>query len=61
MGCVTALVEYLLSPVSDGISGRLISALWDPWQDLARHKEELADSDIYTLRRVVPADRGAPW
>ncbi|MBP20505.1 MAG: SDR family oxidoreductase [Pseudomonadales bacterium] len=55
------LAVFLGSAASDGISGRLISALWDPWQDLARHKEELADSDIYTLRRVVPADRGAPW
>src|SRR5258708_6803346 len=28
------LVDYLLSPASDGISGRLISAPWDPWPTL---------------------------
>jgi NAD(P)-dependent dehydrogenase (short-subunit alcohol dehydrogenase family) len=47
------LVEWLLSPASDGISGRLISAHWDDWTALARHKEELATSDLYTLRRII--------
>jgi NAD(P)-dependent dehydrogenase (short-subunit alcohol dehydrogenase family) len=48
------LVEWLLSPASDGISGRLLSAQWDDWAALARHKEELAAGDVYTLRRVTP-------
>jgi 3-oxoacyl-[acyl-carrier protein] reductase len=51
------LVEWLLSPASDGISGRLISAQWDDWTALARHKDELAASDIYTLRRITPGER----
>ena len=51
------LVDWLLSPDSDGISGRLISAPWDPWQTLADHRDALAKSDIYTLRRVLPEDR----
>ena len=55
------LVEFLLSPASDGISGRLISALWDAWQELPARKSELMDSDIYTLRRITPADRGKNW
>jgi NAD(P)-dependent dehydrogenase (short-subunit alcohol dehydrogenase family) len=55
------LVEFLLSPASDGISGRLISAPWDPWQDFASHREALADSDIYTLRRITPQDRNQSW
>jgi 3-oxoacyl-[acyl-carrier protein] reductase len=58
---VLDLVEWLLSPASDGISGRLLSAPWDPWPTLARHKDELAGSDTYTLRRIVPADRGQTW
>ena len=57
----TALAVYLASPASDGITGRLLSAVWDPWPDLARHKEALAGSDIYTLRRIVPKDRGEDW
>ena len=54
-------LEWMLSPACDGISGRLISAPWDPWKTLATHREELARSDIYTLRRIVPEDRGTTW
>ncbi|MGA2771785.1 MAG: SDR family oxidoreductase [Bryobacteraceae bacterium] len=56
-----ALCAYLLSAESDGISGRLISAIWDPWTTLAAKAKELAESDIYTLRRIVPQDRGLDW
>lgn len=45
------LVEWLLSPASDGISGRLLSAQWDPWTKLALRKKLLRDSELYTLRR----------
>ncbi len=58
---VAGLVDFLLSPESDGISGRLLSAPWDPWPDLSDRREELAGSDIYTLRRIVPEDRGLKW
>lgn len=56
-----ALAVYLASPASDGITGRLLSAVWDPWRDLARHRDALIGSDIYTLRRIVPKDRGEDW
>jgi NAD(P)-dependent dehydrogenase (short-subunit alcohol dehydrogenase family) len=56
-----ALCVYLASPASDGITGRLISAPWDPWPTLHEHTAELASSDIYTLRRIVPADRAKQW
>jgi NAD(P)-dependent dehydrogenase (short-subunit alcohol dehydrogenase family) len=56
-----ALCAWLASSQSDGITGRLISAVWDPWKDLAAHREELAKSDIYTLRRIVPEERGKHW
>jgi NAD(P)-dependent dehydrogenase (short-subunit alcohol dehydrogenase family) len=58
---VLGLVEFLLSEKSDGISGKLISAPWDPWTTLDQHRQELAKSDIYTLRRIVPGDRGQKW
>jgi NAD(P)-dependent dehydrogenase (short-subunit alcohol dehydrogenase family) len=48
-----ALVAWLVSPASDGISGKLISASWDDWQTLGQRKLELAGSELYTLRRVV--------
>jgi 3-oxoacyl-[acyl-carrier protein] reductase len=55
------LCVYLASSESDGVTGRLLSAKWDPWSSLHTHKEELNGSDIYTLRRIVPADRGQTW
>lgn len=58
---VGALVDFLLSERSDGISGRLLSAPWDPWEDLPARRADLAGSDVFTLRRVVPADRGPAW
>jgi NAD(P)-dependent dehydrogenase (short-subunit alcohol dehydrogenase family) len=54
-----ALTFFLASPASDGISGRLISARWDAWRELAAHRDELGD--IYTLRRIVPGDRAKDW
>jgi len=55
-----ALAVFLASAASDGITGKLISAVWDPWAELPEHAAELA-GDIYTLRRIVPADRGKSW
>ena len=51
-------VEWLLSPASDGITGRLLSAPWDNWPALGNHRADLAQSDVYTLRRIVPEERG---
>jgi len=53
-----SLAVYLASAESNGITGKLISAQWDPWKDLQKHRDELAKSDIYCLRRIVPEDRG---
>ncbi len=52
------LVAWLASAASDGISGRLLSAVWDDWSNLPERTEQLATSDIYTLRRITPDDRG---
>jgi len=53
------LCAYLASSESDGVTGRLISAQWDPWKTLHTHRDEFGD--IYTLRRIVPEDRGKKW
>lgn len=52
---------YLASAQSNGITGKLISAIWDPWASLQEHADDLKNSDIYTLRRIVPAERGKAW
>jgi NAD(P)-dependent dehydrogenase (short-subunit alcohol dehydrogenase family) len=56
-----SLAVYLASAESDGITGKLLSAQWDPWATLQEHRDELAKSDIYCLRRIVPEDRGKKW
>lgn len=55
------LAVYLASSESDGITGKLISAQWDPWAKLHEHRDELSKTDIYCLRRIVPEDRGSKW
>jgi NAD(P)-dependent dehydrogenase (short-subunit alcohol dehydrogenase family) len=54
------LAVFLASAASDGITGKLLSAVWDPWRELPEHRADL-DSDVYTLRRIVPEDRGLDW
>lgn len=56
-----ALAVFLASAASDGITGRLLSAVWDDWANLPARREELMKSDVYTLRRIVPEDRGMKW
>ncbi len=56
-----SLAVYLGSGESDGITGKLLSAQWDPWARLHEHRDALAGTDIYCLRRIVPADRGQSW
>jgi NAD(P)-dependent dehydrogenase (short-subunit alcohol dehydrogenase family) len=55
------LAVYLASPDSKGMTGKLISAVWDPWRHLQEHTQEIQESDIYTLRRVLPEERGKVW
>ena len=54
LGKVTALIQFLLSAQSDYLSGRLLSAAWDPWQELSGKGAAFGKSEVYTLRRVVP-------
>jgi NAD(P)-dependent dehydrogenase (short-subunit alcohol dehydrogenase family) len=56
-----ALAVFLASAESDGITGKLLSAAWDPWDALPDHRADLERTDVYTLRRIVPQDRGLPW
>src|SRR4051795_12538407 len=53
-----SLCVYLASAESDGLTGRLIAAQWDPWPFADEVKSDIDKSDLYTLRRIVPADRG---
>jgi NAD(P)-dependent dehydrogenase (short-subunit alcohol dehydrogenase family) len=55
------LAVFLGSSLSDGITGKLISAVWDPWESLPKHLDDLNGTDVYALRRIVPKDRGLTW
>jgi len=55
------LIAYLVLGDGRNLTGRLISAVWDPWPRLHERADELAASDIYTLRRITPGDRGKDW
>jgi len=55
------LCLFLASDLANDITGKLISAVWDPWESLPEYLDDLTGSDIYTLRRIVPKDRGKAW
>lgn len=51
------LSVFLGSAMSDGVSGKIISALWDPWKTFPTYADVMASSDVYTLGRIVPRER----
>jgi 3-oxoacyl-[acyl-carrier protein] reductase len=55
------LCVFLASSQSDGVTGKLISAVWDPWKELPSYIHDIKNSDIYTLSRFLPKDRGKKW
>lgn len=61
LGRGTELALFLASAASDGITGKLISAVWDDWEHWPEHLDELSSSDVYTLRRIAGRDRGFTW
>ncbi|MBD3182918.1 SDR family NAD(P)-dependent oxidoreductase [Candidatus Poribacteria bacterium] len=46
------LALFLASDESDGITGRLISAIWDNWHSLTEKINAIQESPLYTLRRI---------
>ena len=55
------LALFLASSRSDGITAKLISAVWDDWEHWPGHLDELSCSDAYTLRRIAGRDRDISW
>jgi len=45
------LVSFLASPAADGLSGKNISAVWDPWREWAKGTA-VPDGELYVLRRI---------
>jgi len=61
MDKVADLALFLAGKESLGITGKLISAVWDRWQEWPKHIEQLQVSDAYTLRRIAGRERGMDW
>lgn len=55
------LALFLASSESDGITAKLISAIWDNWLEWPKHLDQLSLSDAYTLRRISGRDRDMNW
>jgi NAD(P)-dependent dehydrogenase (short-subunit alcohol dehydrogenase family) len=51
-------VRFLLSDAADGLTGKTLSATFDPWRDerFRAHLGEITRSDLYTLRRMNPVN-----
>jgi NAD(P)-dependent dehydrogenase (short-subunit alcohol dehydrogenase family) len=52
------LCVFLASSQAERISGKFIAALWDSWPHFPGSAETIRSSDVFTLRRVLPQDRG---
>ena len=52
---------FLLSSRAVGITGRFVAAPYDGWEKWPDRVEQIAGSDVFTLRRIVPRDRGMDW
>ena len=55
------LAVFLATEEASSVNGRLIAAKWDHWDSFKEHKKEIESTDIYTLRRILPKDRGYNW
>lgn len=52
---------FLVSDAAKGITGKFVAAPYDGWKEWPKHLEELQKTDIFTLRRILPKDRGMDW
>jgi len=58
---VIDLTLFLAGQESAGITGKIISAIWDDWENWPQHLDALTSSDVYTLRRITGRDREMKW
>ncbi|MBX7220717.1 MAG: SDR family oxidoreductase [Blastocatellia bacterium] len=49
---------FLISEQARGISGKFVAAVHDKWSDWPQFVEVLQTTDVFTLRRILPAERG---
>jgi len=52
---------FLVSDAAKGITGKFVAAAYDNYREWPLHLAELRDGDLFTLRRILPRDRGLDW
>jgi 3-oxoacyl-[acyl-carrier protein] reductase len=52
---------FLVSDAARGITGKFVAAAYDGYSEWPEHLAELRETDIFTLRRILPRDRGMNW
>ncbi|HEY1977024.1 MAG TPA: SDR family oxidoreductase [Candidatus Baltobacteraceae bacterium] len=52
---------FFLSDAARGITGKFVSAVHDGYERWPERLDELRDSDLFTLRRILPRERGMEW
>ena len=57
MNKILKCIEFFCHKKSDGISGKLISVLWDNWHKFPNYKKILGKSDVGNIRRIAGRDR----
>jgi NAD(P)-dependent dehydrogenase (short-subunit alcohol dehydrogenase family) len=55
------LVHFLTTDSCNQINGKLISAIWDPWEKLPDIAQDIRSNDVYTLRRILPKERNVTF
>ncbi len=60
-GVGAAAAAFLVSDAAKGITGKFVAAPYDGYREWPQHLEELRDTDIFTLRRILPRERGMDW
>lgn len=55
---VSELALFIACQNRKELNGRVISAIWDNWENISNKKEKIIDTDTFQMRRIVPKDRG---
>ena len=56
-----ACAAFLVSDAARGITGKFVAAPYDGYRAWPEYLAELRDTDIFTLRRILPRERGMSW
>jgi NAD(P)-dependent dehydrogenase (short-subunit alcohol dehydrogenase family) len=52
---------FLVSDAARGINGKMVSAVHDDYVRWPERLDDLQTTDIFTLRRILPKERGMDW